>query len=80
MISKEFHASRRAKLAEYIKPDSLAFIFCGEKRSKKGDQFYPFTPYANFYYLTGFEHPKAVLMIRFFLPQVQFFSYYSFHC
>lgn len=64
MISKEFHASRRAKLAEYIKPDSLAFIFCGEERSEKGDQFYPFTPYANFYYLTGFEHPKAILMIN----------------
>lgn len=63
MISKEFHASRRKLFAECLKPDSLAFVFAGNEKAEKGDCMFPFTPYANFYYLTGFEHPKAVLMI-----------------
>lgn len=63
MISKEFHASRRKLLAEKMEPNSLAFIFCGNEKQEKGDQCYHFTPYANFYYMTGFEEPKAVLMI-----------------
>lgn len=66
MISKEFHASRRKLFAECLKPDSLAFVFAGNEKQEKGDLFYPFTPYANFYYLTGFKHPKAVLMISTF--------------
>lgn len=66
MISKEFHASRRKLFAECLKPDSMAFIFSGIEKQHKGDQHYPFTPYANFYYLTGFEYPKAVLVITTF--------------
>lgn len=63
MISKEFHASRRKLFAELLEKDSLAFVFAGNEKQEKGDLFYPFTPYANFYYLTGFEQPKAILMI-----------------
>lgn len=63
MISKEFHASRRKRFAELLEKNSLAFVFSGNEKQEKGDLFYPFTPYANFYYLTGFDQPKAILMI-----------------
>lgn len=63
MISKEFHASRRKKYAELLEENSVGFVFSGEEKGDRGDQSHPFTPYANFYYLTGFEEPKAVLMI-----------------
>ena len=53
MISKDFHASRRALYASVLKDDSVGFVFAGREREWKGDEMYPFIPYANFYYLTG---------------------------
>lgn len=63
MISKEFHASRRALYADLLKDNSMGFVFAGRERGDRGDDMHPFTPYANFYYLTGFDQPKAILMI-----------------
>lgn len=63
MISKEFHASKRMQYAELMKDNSMGFVFSGKEKSDRGDQVYPFTPYANFYYLTGFTQPEAILMI-----------------
>lgn len=61
MISKEFHASRRKLYADLMEDNSMGFVFAENQKSDKGDQFFPFTPYANFYYLTGFKEPKAIL-------------------
>ena len=61
MVSKEFHASRRRLYAELMEDDSIAFVFAENELPDKGDEFHPFTPYANFYYLTGFDQPKSVL-------------------
>lgn len=63
MISKDFHASRRNLYASVLKDNSVGFIFSGSEKEWKGDEMYPFTPYANFYYLTGFSYPDAVLMV-----------------
>lgn len=63
MISKEFHASRRALYASVLNENSVGFVFSGTEKEWKGDEMYPFTPYANFYYLTGFSYPDAVLMV-----------------
>jgi len=62
MLSKEFHASRRAKYLELLEERSVGFVFSGEMKYGNGDEEIPFIPYANFYYLTGFEYPKAVYM------------------
>lgn len=62
MVSKEFHASRRARYSMLLKDNSMGFVFAGEEKEDRGDQMFPFTPYANFYYLTGFDQPKAVFM------------------
>lgn len=61
MISKEFHASRRKLYAERMEDDSIAFVFAENELPDKGDELHPFTPYANFYYLTGFDQPKSIL-------------------
>ena len=61
MVSKEFHASRRKLYAELLEDDSAAFVFAENELPDKGDELHAFTPYANFYYLTGFDQPKAVL-------------------
>lgn len=62
MVSKEFHASRRERYRELLKDNSMGFVFSGEEKEDRGDQMFPFSPYANFYYLTGFDQPKAVFM------------------
>lgn len=63
MISKEFHASRRKLYAGFLEDGSVGFVFSGSKQGDRGDLMHHFVPYANFYYLTGFTQPKAVLMI-----------------
>lgn len=63
MISKEFHSTRRKKYMEHMQDNSMGFVFAGNEKEDRGDQMHPFTPYANFYYLTGFHQPKAVLML-----------------
>lgn len=62
MVSKEFHASRRRLYKELLKDNSAGFVFSGQEKEDRGDQMFPFTPYANFYYLTGFDQPKAVFV------------------
>lgn len=62
MVSKEFHASRRQLYKELLKDNSIGFVFAGQEKEDRGDQMFPFTPYANFYYLTGFDQPKAVFV------------------
>ena len=62
MVSKEFHASRRKLYRELLEDNSVGFVFSGQEKEDRGDQMFPFTPYANFYYLTGFDQPKAVFM------------------
>lgn len=62
MVSKEFHASRRALYSQLLEEDSIGFVFSGQEKEKNGDQMYSFVPYANFYYLTGFDQPKAVFV------------------
>ncbi len=62
MISQEFHKSRRRLYQDILKDNSMGFVFAGELKGDRGDQMFPFTPYANFYYLTGFAQPKAVFM------------------
>ncbi|MDC7291851.1 aminopeptidase P family protein [Blautia schinkii] len=62
MISKEFHASRRELYKNLLEDNSIGFVFSGEEKEDRGDQMFCFTPYANFYYLTGFDQPKAVFV------------------
>ncbi len=63
MITKDFHASKRRLYSDLLKDGSVGFVFSGREREDRGDLMHRFTPNANFYYLTGFTQPKAVLMI-----------------
>lgn len=62
MVSQEFHASRRALYRDLLEDKAVGFVFSGMEKEDRGDQLFPFTPYANFYYLTGFDQPGAVFM------------------
>ncbi len=62
MLSREFHGSRRALYHEILLDKQMAVMFAGKQKRKAGDEYYPFSVYRNFYYLTGCEEPEAVYL------------------
>lgn len=71
-LSKEFHAERRAALREKMPAHSVAVLFANPVRNRSNDVNYEYHQDPNFYYLTGFTEPHAVLLI--FKDMVQFDS------
>ena len=53
----------RKKLHDIIEDNSITLMFAGEAPYKSGDEKYAFTPNRNFYYLTGINKQKIILML-----------------
>lgn len=62
-LPKEFHKQRRALLRAKMPKNTVAFIFANPIRNRANDVDYVFHQDPNFYYLTGFREPNAVLVI-----------------
>jgi Xaa-Pro aminopeptidase len=58
----EYHTRRRA-LAAKLPEDSIAIIPAANELLRNGDVHYRFRQDSNFYYLTGFNEPEALLVI-----------------
>ncbi len=54
---------RRQKLMQAMTDNSLALIASGKELIRNRDTHYPFRPQSDFYFLTGFNEPDAVLML-----------------
>lgn len=63
MITQIEFQARRQKLAKQLPPDSVAFIPAAQELLRNGDSHYRFRQDSNFYYLTGFNEPDALLVI-----------------
>lgn len=63
MISQQEYQTRRNTLALQLPADSLAIIPAGNELIRNGDSHYRFRQASNFYYLTGFNEPDALLVI-----------------
>ncbi len=57
-------AQRRQRLARRLGSDSAAIFVSGADTIRNGDVEYPFRQTSTFYYLTGFEEPDSVAVIR----------------
>jgi len=53
----------RKKLHDILEDNSITLMFAGEAPYKSGDEKYAFTPNRNFYYLTGINKQKIILML-----------------
>ncbi|MCL2704364.1 MAG: aminopeptidase P family protein [Defluviitaleaceae bacterium] len=53
----------RKNFVKEMDDSSLYIAFAGKAALRTADQFYPFTPKRNFYYLTGIEEPVVMLTI-----------------
>lgn len=62
-LPKEFHAKRREAVREMLPANSAAVFFTNPVRNRANDVDFPFHPDPNFYYLTGYTEPNAVLII-----------------
>lgn len=58
----EFHRRRQALLAKMV-PASVAVIFAAPEATRNADSEYPYRQNSDFWYLTGFNEPEAVLVL-----------------
>ncbi len=62
-MDKEFFMKNRKRLGEKLENDSILLLFAGAAPYKSADELYQFIPNRNFYYLTGIDNHKIVLLI-----------------
>jgi Xaa-Pro aminopeptidase len=63
MIKLKEYQARRKALAMHMSPGSIAVIPAKNELLRNGDAHYRFRQDSDFYYLTGFDEPDALLLI-----------------
>ncbi|KAL3422028.1 metallopeptidase family M24 [Phlyctema vagabunda] len=63
-ISAQEYADRRSRLAAELADNGIAIIVASDTKWRSGAVFYEFHQDPNFLYLTGFNEPEAVAVIR----------------
>lgn len=63
MITQKEYQARRRELATRLPADSIAVIPAASEVLRNGDSHYRFRQDSDFYYLTGFNEPDALLLI-----------------
>ena len=67
-LSSDFHKNRRVELRQKLPSNSVAVFFSSPVRNRANDVDYVYHPDPNFFYLTGWNEPHAVLLV-FNVPQ-----------
>jgi len=62
-ITKAEFTRRRKALMEVMEPDSIAIVPAAPERIRSRDTEYPYRQDSDFFYLTGFSEPEAVLAL-----------------
>jgi Xaa-Pro aminopeptidase len=62
-LTKEFHKDRRTKLREKLPANSVGVFFANPVRNRANDVDYVYHQDPDFYYLTGYKEPNAVLFV-----------------
>lgn len=62
-LTKDFHKNRREALRSKMPKNSVAVFFTNPVRNRANDVDYIYHQDPNFYYLTGYREPHAVLLI-----------------
>ncbi|WP_186579671.1 aminopeptidase P family protein [Aquibacillus kalidii] len=61
-MDTSFFKNNRKRFLDTLEDKSLALFFAGEAPQSSADQLHPFVPNRNFYYLTGIDEPKIILV------------------
>lgn len=62
-LSPAFHAGRRAALRALMPPNSVAIVWANPERNRNNDTDFQYAQNPNFYYLTGYTEPNALLVL-----------------
>jgi Xaa-Pro aminopeptidase len=62
-LGKSWHKERRQKLRESLPANSVAVFFANAVRNRANDVDYAYHQDPNFFYLTGYREPQAVLLV-----------------
>ncbi|MFT5873712.1 MAG: Xaa-Pro aminopeptidase [Clostridium sp.] len=62
-MKKKLFSKNRKNLWDKLEENSIILMFAGEAPYKSADETYAFTPNRNFYYLTGIDREKMILML-----------------
>ncbi|MCB2290332.1 aminopeptidase P family protein [Clostridium sp. CS001] len=62
-MKKELFVRNRKNLWDKLEENSITLVFAGQAPYKSADETYAFTPNRNFYYLTGIDREKMILML-----------------
>ncbi|MFM7856104.1 MAG: aminopeptidase P N-terminal domain-containing protein, partial [Flammeovirgaceae bacterium] len=62
-LSKDFHKNRREKLREKLPANAVAVFFANPVRNRANDVEYVYHQDPDFFYLTGYREPNAVLFV-----------------
>jgi Xaa-Pro aminopeptidase len=63
MLTQSVYQRRRAQLLRALGTDCVAIIPTAVEQVRNKDTHFPFRPDSDFYYLTGFTEPEAVLVL-----------------
>lgn len=62
-LPADFHKTRRDAVREKLPPNTAVVLFANAERNRANDVDYLYHQDPNFYYLTGYKEPNAVLVI-----------------
>jgi Xaa-Pro aminopeptidase len=62
-IDSSLFVKNRAEFCRLMKPHSLAVIHSNDEMHRSSDQFFPFRQHPDFFYLTGIDQEKSILML-----------------
>lgn len=62
-LTQEFHKDRREKLRKLLPKNSVAVFFANPVRNRANDVKFVYHQDPNFYYLTGYKEPHALLLL-----------------
>lgn len=63
LVSGEIYKARRTKLAQQIGNEAVVIFYTNPERNRNADSEFPYAPNSDFYYLTGFREPDAILVL-----------------
>lgn len=69
-MNKDAYIENRSRFMKTIENNSIVILFSGKPCRKTGDELYQFTPNRNFYYLTGIQQEKHIVVLSKFKDAV----------
>jgi Xaa-Pro aminopeptidase len=63
VLPRKMFEQNRAKLSKQLKPNSVAIFHSNDEMPRNGDQFFTYRQNSDFFYLTGIDQEKSILVV-----------------